>query len=304
MIRTLGTVFAGLLGLAFGSFLNVCVSRWPAGESVAHPRSHCRSCGRTLARWENIPLVSWIVLRGRCRSCKAGIRWRYPVVELAVGALWASVAWRLLPWLSDPQLPGISLLALVISSIGQLAFYWLLVGLAVLDAENLWLPDRLTGLGFIIGLALSLLNPAFGLEFDSITRLPLTYSSDHLRSGLWRTVLFQVLGVLIAAALILFIRWIYWLVRRREGIGLGDAKLMALLAAWLGLAGALVAFAVGVTLGAAVAIVVLAVPSSSARGEGWALTKLPFGTFLCAGGIISGLCGQQILAGYLRWAGF
>ena len=62
MIRILGTVFAGLLGLAFGSFLNVCVSRWPAGESIVHPRSHCRSCGRTLAWWENMPLVSWLVL--------------------------------------------------------------------------------------------------------------------------------------------------------------------------------------------------------------------------------------------------
>ena len=67
MIRAFSTIFAGLLGLAFGSFLNVCVSRWPQYESVVHPRSHCRSCGRTLAWWENIPLLSWTVLRGRWR---------------------------------------------------------------------------------------------------------------------------------------------------------------------------------------------------------------------------------------------
>ena len=65
MIRVLGTLFAGLLGLAFGSFLNVCLSRWPEGESIVHPRSHCRSCGRTLVWWENVPLVSWLALRGR-----------------------------------------------------------------------------------------------------------------------------------------------------------------------------------------------------------------------------------------------
>ncbi len=85
MIRIVGTILAGLLGLAFGSFLNVCLSRWPEGESVVKPRSHCRNCGRTLAWWENVPLVSWIALRGRCRTCKAKISWRYPLVELAVG---------------------------------------------------------------------------------------------------------------------------------------------------------------------------------------------------------------------------
>src|ERR1039458_5482123 len=68
MIRILGTIFAGLLGLAFGSFLNVCLSRWPAGESVVKPRSHCRQCNRTLTWWENVPLISWLALRGRCRT--------------------------------------------------------------------------------------------------------------------------------------------------------------------------------------------------------------------------------------------
>jgi leader peptidase (prepilin peptidase)/N-methyltransferase len=89
MIRILGTIFAGLLGLAFGSFLNVCLSRWPAGESVVKPRSHCRQCGRTLAWWENVPLVSWLALRGRCRGCKSWIGWRYPLVEFSVAVLWA-----------------------------------------------------------------------------------------------------------------------------------------------------------------------------------------------------------------------
>ncbi len=112
------------------------------------------------------------------------------------------------------------------------------------------------------------------------------------------------MGILAAAGLILLIRWIYWLIRRREGIGLGDAKLMAMLAAWLGLPGALFAFCLGVVLGAVAAIVLLAVPSTRKRSEGWALTKLPLGTFLCVGGIVSGLWGEQIIAAYLRWAGF
>jgi leader peptidase (prepilin peptidase)/N-methyltransferase len=110
-------------------------------------------------------------------------------------------------------------------------------------------------------------------------------------------------AILAAALLIFLIRWIYWLVRRREGMGIGDAKLMAMLAAWLGLPGALLAFALGVVLGALVALVLLAVPTARRESQAWALTKLPLGTFLCLGGIVSALWGSEILNAYLRWSG-
>jgi leader peptidase (prepilin peptidase)/N-methyltransferase len=106
-----------------------------------------------------------------------------------------------------------------------------------------------------------------------------------------------------AAGVVLLIRWAYWLLRRREGIGLGDAKLMAMLAAWLGWQGALLGFVLGVLVGAAVAMVALIVPAARG-GERWGLMKLPLGTFLCIGGIVSGLWGPRIIAAYLRWAGF
>jgi leader peptidase (prepilin peptidase)/N-methyltransferase len=109
--------------------------------------------------------------------------------------------------------------------------------------------------------------------------------------------------ILAAAGLILLIRWLYWFVRRREGIGLGDAKLMALLAAWLGLPQALLAFGIGIVLGALAAAVLLVIPSAQRGSESWAVSKLPLGTFLCIGGIVSSLWGQSILATYLRWAG-
>jgi leader peptidase (prepilin peptidase)/N-methyltransferase len=111
-------------------------------------------------------------------------------------------------------------------------------------------------------------------------------------------------SILAAAALILLIRWVYWLIRRREGIGLGDAKLMALLAAWLGLPGALLAFGLGVLLGALAAVILLAVPPARRDSGSWALSKLPLGTFLCLGGMVSSLWGERIIAAYLRWAGF
>jgi leader peptidase (prepilin peptidase)/N-methyltransferase len=297
MIRILGTVFAGLLGLAFGSFLNVCLSRWPAGESVVSPRSHCRHCNHTLAWWENIPLVGWLVLRGRCRSCRSSIGWRYPLVELAVGALWAISAWQVLdPSLYPDSLPVFYYDA-VAHAVGNFTFFWLLVALAMLDADNLWLPDWITLPGIALGFFFIVLRATLSAAMPIIDKSgSMKYAAGHAALG-------SILGIL-AAALILLIRWLYRLIRHREGIGLGDVKLMAMLAAWLGLPGALLAFVLGVVLGAAVALVLLAIPSEPASTGAWALKKLPLGTFLCIGGIVSALWGQPIISAYLHWAGF
>jgi leader peptidase (prepilin peptidase)/N-methyltransferase len=306
----MGTIFAGLLGLAFGSFLNVCLSRWPLGESIVLPRSHCRQCGRTLAWWENLPLVSWLALGGRCRTCRSWIGWRYPLVELAVGALWALSAWPFLSTSLDPNAAAMDFYAGLAEAAGRMIFYWLLIALAVLDAEHLWLPDRLTLPGAALGLVFTLLRA--GLLGKPPSPSPAHFHiglTAELMASVWRelcTLAFQrLLGILAAAGLILLIRWLYWLVRRREGIGLGDAKLMALLAAWLGLPGALLAFGQGTVLGALISLVLLAAtPSAHRQSEGWAETRLPLGTFLCIGGVISSLWGQPIIATYLRWAGF
>jgi leader peptidase (prepilin peptidase)/N-methyltransferase len=289
MIRILGTIFAALLGLAFGSFLNVCLSRWPDGESIVQPRSHCRNCTHTLAWWENVPLVSWLALRGRCRNCRTWIGWRYPLVELALAALWAVSAWQSLgPALSSDSLPVYYALA---RAVGSFIFYWLLIALAALDAEHLWLPDWLTLPGILLGYIF------FNLQ-SLLDERPL-----EVGMSTFGYVAMNLIGILAAAGLILLIRWVYWLIRRREGVGLGDAKLMAMLAAWVGLPGALLAFGLAVVLGAGVALVLLAIPSRTANSNSWALKKLPLGTFLCVGGVVSGLWGERMIAAYLQWSG-
>ena len=292
MIRILGTIFAALLGLAFGSFLNVCLTRWPEGESIVSPRSHCRQCSHTLAWWENIPLFSSLALRGRCRNCHSWIGWRYPLVELAVATLWAIVAWNSLLFDLDPNLPATAPYYSLADAIGKMIFYWLLIALAVLDAENLWLPDWITlpgtALGFLFAVFLSPLDDSWWFWGNTATQ----------------AVQRELLAISIAAGLILLIRWVYWLIRRREGIGLGDAKLMALLAAWLGLPGALLAFGLAVVLGALVALIMLVIPTRRTDKNVWALQKLPLGTFLCIGGIISALWGQPIIVAYRHWSGF
>jgi leader peptidase (prepilin peptidase)/N-methyltransferase len=303
MIRILGTIFAGLLGLAFGSFLNVCLTRWPQGESIVHPRSHCRNCDHKLSWWENIPLLSWLALRGRCRKCRTWIGWRYPLVEFVVGALWAYVAWNnaalLFAYLREPS---IFIYYPLIRVVGGMAFSWLLVALATLDAENLWLPNSITVPGIILGLLLDSADAVVNAISPWYDVVHASISSMVLREVGHETIL-RLLEILAAAALIVIIRWLYKLIRQREGIGLGDAKLMALLAAWLGLPGALLSFAIGVVLGALVAVVLLIIPTTKADLGGWSLRKLPLGTFLCIGGIVSALWGQPIIAAYLHWAG-
>ena len=304
MIRILGTIFAGLMGLAFGSFLNVCLSRWPAGESVVKPRSHCRNCDHSLAWWENVPLVSWVMLRGRCRKCGTAIGWRYPLVELAVGVLWALSFWNLSENLLQPGFVSIFQYNILIFILFQAVLYWILVALSVLDAEHLWLPDAITFPGIALGLVATLYRFVLPWNFHSSQNPPSINWQEVQRHLLFSYAIHRLLAMLAAAALILLIRWIYKLVRKREGMGLGDAKLMAMLAAWLGLPGALLAFGLGAILGSVVALVLLLVPAARRGSETWAGSKLPFGTFLCAGGIVSSLWGQSMIAAYLRWAGF
>jgi leader peptidase (prepilin peptidase)/N-methyltransferase len=304
MIRILGTVLAGLLGLAFGSFLNVCLSRWPEGESVVKPRSHCRNCGRTLAWWENVPVVSWLVLRGRCRTCKGRISWRYPLVEFSIAVLWAIAACRSISTITSGQIAANVFWQEIIQALSMMLFLWVVVALAFLDAEHLWLPDWLTWPAIALGIICRTTVAAIGYY------VPPSSDRDYLPLGCWdcvspwRAAVIALLSSAFAAALILLIRWTYWLIRRREGIGLGDAKLMAMLGAWLGLSGALLSFAIGVTLGAVFALVLLAIPTGRRGSETWLAAKLPLGTFLCIGGIISALWGQPMIAAYLRYAGF
>ncbi len=300
MLHILGAVYAGLMGLAFGSLLNVCVLRWPRGESMIRPRSHCRSCGRTLTWWEILPVVSWLFLRGRCRTCHARVSCRYPLIELAVGIPWAIAGWQWLGGFLQPELPPHFFYSSMVVFFGKMILSWLLVALAVLDAEHLWLPDWITlpetALGFIAFLLRLKLTSGDVLSAHRGVFLP--------QNILLHDAIRRLLGILAAVGLILLIRWVYWLVRRREGIGLGDAKLMGMLAAWLGLPGALLAFGLGAVLGSLAAVVLLAVSSTRANAEGWATTKLPLGTFLSIGGIVSSLWGQPIIAAYLRLAGF
>ena len=308
MTALFATTVAAVLGLAFGSFLNVCLARWPEDESVIKPRSHCRSCGRTLAWSENVPLASWIVLRGRCRTCGEWIGWRYPVVELLVGLTWAVAVWQGISAVTAPGAPsqewiGAGIFTALLFALEKMIFCWLLIALALLDAAHFWLPDRLTVGGAVLGLPFALFN--FVMRWFWPVSVPQTSTEwAALHASVLASVLHWSIGVVLAPGIILLTRWAYRVARRREGIGLGDAKLMLLMAVWLGLAHTMLAFAIGVLLGAVVAAAMLFVSPARRGSESWALTRLPLGSCLCAGGVVSALWGNPLVAGYLRLVGF
>jgi leader peptidase (prepilin peptidase)/N-methyltransferase len=267
------SIFAVLVGLAFGSFLNVCVSRLPRHESVVAPRSRCPRCLTPILNHDNIPVLSWMLLRGRCRSCGVRIPARYPLVEAATAALFL---------LSSLQFAGFSVIRAAV-------LCWLLLGLAATDAETYLLPDALT----LPGIGLGVMASGFqGFLGD----MPIFF---------WKAAAHSALYAVFAAALVLLIRWLYWLARRREGIGLGDAKLLAMIAAWLGPWQTALVFFLAVVCAAAygVALIVWCEKwgkTQSPSRDGFT-ARIPLGAFLGAAGILAVFKGESIVKWYLRF---
>jgi leader peptidase (prepilin peptidase) / N-methyltransferase len=273
---TLQIVFALLLGLAFGSFLNVCISRLPRHESVVRPASHCPHCKSPIATYDNVPLVSYVLLRGRCRNCRKRISWRYPVVEAGVALL---------------AIANIVASGVDFWSIAFAIFCALLLALAVCDLETMQLPDALTLSLLLLGILYRAGDGFFG------SRVHGTEVATHV------ALLLGLRGIISAAAtaiVLLLLRWIYSLIRRRQGLGLGDVKLAAAVAAWLGARQMCVVFFLAVVTGAITALIVLAVRGrEKTRAEG--PLAVPFGTFLAFAAIYCSFFGPQTLRWYLNF---
>jgi leader peptidase (prepilin peptidase)/N-methyltransferase len=208
-----------MMGLAFGSFLNVCVYRLPLDLSVVHPRSACPGCQQPIHFYDNVPVLSWLILGGRCRNCKARISPRYMVVELLTGAIF---------------LACYAHFGLTLATLKYCAFGFLLLGLIFTDAETQLLPDKLTLTGLGLGLVFSLFVPVNDLVSQLLPGvISLPVSSDiswHLLS-----LLDALLGAAAGASFIYGAGAIYLRARGVEGMGFGDVKLMAMVGAFLGL---------------------------------------------------------------------
>jgi leader peptidase (prepilin peptidase) / N-methyltransferase len=246
-------VFAFLLGAVLGSFGNVLIWRLPRGESVAWPGSHCPACDAPIRWFDNIPLASWLALRGRCRACRAPISRRYPLVEGLCGALFLAVALRF----------GAGAHAFVLALL-----CWALVVVTFIDLDHLIIPDAVTFPGMAAGLAASFLSGGPG----------------------WRS---SLLGLALGYGLLFSIAWSYQKLRGREGMGMGDFKLLGMIGAVLG-AGALPVTVLAASLTGSLAG--LAAMAVSRRGLSLAI---PFGPFLSLGALVHLFFGRQIIAWYL-----
>jgi leader peptidase (prepilin peptidase)/N-methyltransferase len=262
-VDTFALLVIGALGLIVGSFLNVCIYRLPRGESVAWPGSHCPSCSRALAWFENVPVASWLALRGRCRTCAAAISPRYPIVEAITGVLFVAAY--------DVYGPG-ALLAV------RLLFVCALIVLFAIDLEHQILPNVITLPGVAVGVAASVFLPPG-----------------------WRSAL---VGLLAGGLFPFAVAEIYLRVRGREGMGMGDFKMLAMVGAFLGWplvwVTLLLACLLGIIIGGGALMV-------SRRGLA---TRIPFGTFIAIAAMLCVYWGDDLAYGYARavrlyldWAG-
>lgn len=248
-----------LFGLIVGSFLNVCIYRLPRDFSVSYPRrSFCPSCGRKIAWYDNIPLVSYFILGGRCRYCRTRISLRYPVVEALTGAAFFSAGWQY----------GTSWDALRL-----MVFSSLLIVLFFSDLETRILPNEITLGGAFAGWMLALLAPI------PVGVISLLLPKDATSAG--QSLVASLLGGLLPAIGLWTIGELYLRWRGREGLGFGDVKMMLLLGAFLGLENTILTIIVGSVAGSLLGIVLLAL-----KGKEAAKYELPFGSFLAAAGLI------------------
>ena len=245
-------LIAGLFGLLIGSFLNVCIFRLPRDLSVILPRSFCPFCEETIAVYDNIPLLSYFFLKGRCRKCAAKIPLRYPLVEALTGILFFLAVLRF-----GPTMPGLKMCV----------FSGLIVGLVFADLEERILPDEFTLGGAIVGLGFTqfvMLQPGFSALFMSETVAPR-----------WISLAEAALAAAVTSVALWVVGFFYEKVRKREGLGFGDVKMVAMIGTFLGLMPTLLTLMAGSLLGAVLGIIYIFVKGHDAQTY-----ELPFGTFL------------------------
>ena len=262
---------AAVFGLVFGSFLNVCIYRLPRDVSIVAPRSFCPSCQRQIRWYDNFPLLSYVLLGGRCRVCKAPIGWRYPIVEAMTAALFAGTIVEFGP---------------TTVALKWIVFGCMMVILFWTDVETRLLPDELTLGGIVVGLSFSL----FVLLSDGPAALLAP------RAGM---IVVSLMNSAIAAFLLSvpFVAFAYAYTRLRGIIppGWGDVKLLAMLGTFLGLAQGILAMMLGAMGGAILGGGYILVRKKDPRTY-----ALPLGTFLCVGGVVAAFWGPRIIQWWQR----
>jgi leader peptidase (prepilin peptidase) / N-methyltransferase len=270
MIQAVVFVF----GLIIGSFLNVCIVRLPRGGSVAKPASHCPRCKEPIRFYDNIPIISYLMLRGRCRTCGERISWRYPFVELLNGMCYLWI-------IRETGLGGDAFLMMVFCSA--------MIVVTFIDLDHQIIPDVITLPGMLTGLALA---PFF--MYALLDPLPFHLSSLLPGAGRYLTAfLNSLLGLLIGAAPLYIIGWLWEKLRHVEAMGGGDVKLMGMVGSFLGWKSALLTIMIGAFAGSVVGVALILMKRHKME------KVIPFGPFLAAGAALSALYGNDLISWYL-----
>jgi leader peptidase (prepilin peptidase)/N-methyltransferase len=254
-------MLAGLFGLLIGSFLNVCIYRWPRDLSVVKPRSACPSCEHSIAWYDNVPILSFLLLRGRCRNCRAQIPWTYPAVELLTG-------------LSFAYFVGIE--GLNLAAVKDCLFASIMIGLIFSDLDTRLLPDEFTIGGLFAGLVLAFFVPLPSTLFGFVAEL-----SGHHPGPRAISVGEAVVGAFLPAAAMWFLGWCFDRIRKKEHLGFGDVKMIAMMGAFLGISGLVVTLLFGSLLGSVAGYAYLKITRKDP-----ATYYLPFATFLGAAALV------------------
>lgn len=270
-------------GAAWGSFLNVVIYRLPAGQSVVHPRSRCPACQTAISWWQNIPVLGFALLAGRCGHCKTSISFRYPAVETVTAALCLAVS---MPWLLGLLHGELDAGQALAGAASEQYFILALIAIALIDADTFMIPD-------VLSLPLPLLGIAVGLWLGDV------------RGVSWQQA---ASGALLAGALLLAVQFGYAALSGREGLGTGDVKLLAGLGAWLGIQSLPIVLLLAALQGICFALGLLLVRRDQlTEDRGLASLRhlaLPFGPFLALAGIEWLLLhrhAQPLLESWLNW---
>jgi leader peptidase (prepilin peptidase)/N-methyltransferase len=267
--------FAAVLGAVWGSFFNVVIARLPRGESVVRPASRCPACGAPIRAADNVPILSYLVLRGRCRRCAAPISWRYPLVEALTALLAAAIFWRFAGAGAEPgEVTGVRLARFAV----YFAFAGALVVLSFIDLDTKRLPDIVTVPGTVV-----LFFAAFA-----------THDVPWLE---------RAIGAVAGYLVVRLIADFYFYVLKREGLGLGDGKLLAMVGATLGWRMLPLTLFAASLLGTAISLPLVIVarrqgqPGGEAgQAESLRRVQVPFGPFLAAGALVCLFAGDALLA--------
>ncbi|HEV2522387.1 MAG TPA: prepilin peptidase [Candidatus Acidoferrales bacterium] len=267
------SLLAFLFGLLIGSFLNVCILRIPADKSIVQPASSCPKCGKAIAPYDNIPVLSWLFLGGKCRHCKEKISAMYPAVELLTGLLFLGCYLVFGP---------------TVNALKWAVFAALLVVLTITDLRERLLPDAVNFFGLGAGLVFSLFTKS--LDGTALWLANRWFEFPPPQMAL--SFADAVLGALAGSGLLWIVAEGYFRLRGREGMGLGDVKMMAAVGAFLGLKRTMMTVLAGSLLGSVIGIFLIAI---SKKGRDY---ELPFGTFLGAGALLVVFFGTPALHWY------